>query len=31
VRARFRYGGTAGSCGTGSYDDHDDLIFAVSP
>jgi leucyl aminopeptidase len=31
VRARFRYSGTAGSCGTGSYDDHDDLIFAVSP
>lgn len=31
VRARFRYNGTAGPCGTGSYDDHDDLIFAVSP
>jgi leucyl aminopeptidase len=31
VRGRFRYSGTAGSCGTGSYDDHDDLIFAVSP
>jgi leucyl aminopeptidase len=31
VRARFRYGGSAGACGTGSYDDHDDLIFAVSP
>ena len=29
VRARFRYQGTAGSCGTGSYDDHDDLIFAA--
>ena len=29
VRARFRYQGTAGSCGTGSYDDHDDLVFAV--
>jgi bacterial leucyl aminopeptidase len=29
VRARFRYGGTAGSCGTGAYDDHDDLVFAV--
>jgi leucyl aminopeptidase len=29
VRARFRYQGTAGACGTGSYDDHDDLIFAV--
>ncbi len=31
VRARFRYGGTVGSCGTGAYDDHDDLIFAVTP
>jgi leucyl aminopeptidase len=31
VRARFRYSGSVGSCGTGSYDDHDDLIFAVSP
>jgi leucyl aminopeptidase len=31
VRGRFRYSGTANSCGTGSYDDHDDLIFAVSP
>jgi hypothetical protein len=29
VRARFRYGGTAGSCGPGAYDDHDDLVFAV--
>jgi hypothetical protein len=29
VRARFRYQGSAGACGTGSYDDHDDLIFAV--
>ncbi|HEY8210195.1 MAG TPA: M20/M25/M40 family metallo-hydrolase [Myxococcaceae bacterium] len=29
VRARFRYQGTAGSCGAGNYDDHDDLIFAV--
>ncbi len=38
VRARFRYGGTAGACGTltasgtlvrGLYDDHDDLAFAV--
>jgi leucyl aminopeptidase len=28
VRARFRYQGSA-ACGTGSYDDHDDLIFAV--
>src|SRR4029079_12114459 len=29
VRARFRYTGAAASCSTGSYDDHDDLIFAV--
>jgi hypothetical protein len=29
VRARFRYGGGASSCGAGSYDDHDDLVFAV--
>jgi leucyl aminopeptidase len=31
VRANFRYGGTAGTCATGSYTDHDDLIFAVTP
>jgi hypothetical protein len=29
VRANFRYLGSASSCSTGSYDDHDDLIFAV--
>jgi hypothetical protein len=29
VRARFRYQGSAAACGTGGYDDHDDLIFAV--
>jgi PAS domain S-box-containing protein len=29
VRARFRFGGSVGSCGTGSYDDHDDLAFSV--
>lgn len=29
VRARFRYQGSAGVCGTGAYDDHDDLVFAV--
>jgi len=29
VRAQFRYLGRAGSCTTGSYNDHDDLIFAV--
>jgi len=31
VRANFRYGGSAGTCAAGSYTDHDDLIFAVSP
>jgi leucyl aminopeptidase len=31
VRANFRYGGTASVCASGSYTDHDDLIFAVSP
>ncbi|MFN8091455.1 MAG: metallophosphoesterase [Vicinamibacteria bacterium] len=31
VRARFRYQGSASPCGTGSYDDHDDLVFAVGP
>jgi hypothetical protein len=30
VRARFRYNGSATACGTGSYNDHDDLAFAVS-
>ena len=29
VRANFRYTGSASSCSTGSYDDHDDLVFAV--
>lgn len=29
VRANFRYQGAASSCSTGTYDDHDDLIFAV--
>jgi subtilisin family serine protease len=29
IRGAFRYTGTAGTCGTGSYDDRDDLIFAV--
>jgi subtilase family serine protease len=29
VRAQFRYEGRASSCTTGSYNDHDDLIFAV--
>ncbi|MBJ6764184.1 M20/M25/M40 family metallo-hydrolase [Myxococcaceae bacterium JPH2] len=33
VRARFRYQGSAAACGTGSvsYDDQDDLVFAVGP
>jgi hypothetical protein len=30
VRANFRYGGSASSCSTGNYDDHDDLYFAVA-
>ncbi|MDC0710891.1 endopeptidase [Stigmatella sp. ncwal1] len=31
VRAQFRYGGTASSaCVSGSYNDRDDLVFAVS-
>jgi hypothetical protein len=29
VRAQFRYQGSASSCTTGSYNDHDDLVFAV--
>jgi hypothetical protein len=29
VRARYRFRGDAGPCGTGPYDDHDDLVFAV--
>jgi hypothetical protein len=29
VRANFRYTGSASSCSTGAYDDHDDLVFAV--
>jgi len=30
VRANFRYSGSVGSCTTGSYDDRDDLVFAVN-
>jgi len=30
VRANFRYQGSASSCSTGAYDDHDDLVFAVA-
>jgi hypothetical protein len=29
IRGRFRYGGSASACTTGSYDDHDDLVFAA--
>jgi 5-hydroxyisourate hydrolase-like protein (transthyretin family) len=29
VRARFRWTGSAGACGAGAFDDHDDLVFAV--
>jgi len=29
VRAAFRYNGSAGSCVSGSYNDRDDLVFAV--
>jgi alpha-tubulin suppressor-like RCC1 family protein len=30
VRAAFRYGGAAGECVTGAYNDRDDLAFAVA-
>ncbi len=30
VRARFRYLAGPAACGVGSYEDHDDLVFAVS-
>jgi hypothetical protein len=30
VRARLRNGGTPAACGAGTYDDHDDLVFAVN-
>jgi hypothetical protein len=29
LRGRFRYAGSAAPCGSGPYDDHDDLVFAV--
>lgn len=29
VRTNFRYNGSASSCSPGSYDDHDDLVFAT--
>lgn len=31
VRAAFRYGGSAGVCAPGTYNDRDDLAFAVEP
>jgi hypothetical protein len=31
VRANFRYNGTQSPCSGGSYDDADDLVFAVEP
>ncbi|HET8539377.1 MAG TPA: Ig-like domain-containing protein [Anaeromyxobacter sp.] len=31
IRASYRYGGSPDPCSTGSYDDHDDLVFAVAP
>ena len=30
IRATFRYAGSPAPCTTGSYDDHDDLVFAVA-
>jgi len=29
VRAQFRYQGSASACTSGSFNDHDDLIFAT--
>jgi len=31
VRAVFRRGGSVSSCSSGSFDDHDDLVFTVGP
>jgi leucyl aminopeptidase len=31
VRANFRYQGSAAACLSGAYNDHDDLVFAVTP
>ena len=30
VRANFRFQGSASSCSTGTFDDHDDLVFPVN-
>jgi hypothetical protein len=30
VRVNFRYNGSTSTCSNGSYDDRDDLVFAVS-
>jgi hypothetical protein len=31
IRGQFRYNSSAGTCSSGSYNDRDDLIFAVGP
>jgi hypothetical protein len=31
IRGNFRFGGTAGVCSSGTYNDRDDLVFTVSP
>ena len=31
IRGNFRFGGTAGFCSSGTYNDRDDLVFTVSP
>jgi leucyl aminopeptidase len=31
IRGVFRYGGTAATCVPGSFNDHDDLVFAAAP
>ncbi|HLM48620.1 MAG TPA: Ig-like domain-containing protein [Myxococcaceae bacterium] len=31
LRGRYRSGGFSAPCGSGAYDDHDDLVFAVGP
>jgi hypothetical protein len=31
IRGQFRYGSASGPCTSGSFNDHDDLVFAVPP
>lgn len=31
IRGIFRYGGAPAACVPGSYNDHDDLVFAADP